>query len=140
MKKDNSQFAELENRLVKFAVSNFKIAEGINNSFAGQHIKNQLIRAGSSPALNYAEARFAESGKDFIRKLKIVLKDLCETRVCLNLLIDTNYYRGKYNLKTTHNESNELIAIFIASINTAQKSQKQKKAMNLKSARQMIEN
>ena len=121
MKKDSSKFDELESRLVLFAVTNLKIAEGINNSYAGQHLKNQLIRSGSSPALNYAEARYAESRRDFVHKIKVVLKELQETRVCLNIIINTNYYRGKSNIPKTISENNELIAIFIASINTAQK-------------------
>ncbi len=121
MKKDSSKFDELESRLVLFAVTNLKIAEGINNSYAGQHLKNQLIRSGSSPALNYAEARYAESRRDFVHKIKVVLKELQETRVCLNIIINTNYYRGKSNIPKTISENNELIAIFISSINTAQK-------------------
>ena len=121
MKTVSSNFDALESRLVMFAVNNLKIAEGINNSYAGQHLKNQLIRSGSSPALNYAEARFAESRKDFVHKIKIVLKELQETRVCLNIILNTNYYRGKSDIPKAIRENNELIATFIANINTAQK-------------------
>ncbi|MBL7104607.1 MAG: four helix bundle protein, partial [Bacteroidales bacterium] len=48
------------------------------------HIAGQLIRSGSSPALNYGEAQSAESRKDFVHKLKIILKELKESRICRN--------------------------------------------------------
>ena len=72
--------------------------------------------------MNYAEARYAESRKDFIHKIKIVLKELHETQVCLNIILNTNYYRGKYDLRSSLKECDELLAIFTASVNTAQKS------------------
>ena len=63
----------LEDRLIDFAVSIIDVVEALPNSKAGNHIANQLIRSGISPAPNYGEARSAESPKDFIHKMKISL-------------------------------------------------------------------
>mgnify|MGYP001018266089 FL=1 len=61
----------LEERLIDFAVAIVDVVESLPNSKAGNHIANQLIRSGTSPAPNYGEARSAESRKDFIHKMKI---------------------------------------------------------------------
>jgi four helix bundle protein len=53
---------------------------------AGNYVAGQLIRCGLSPTLNYGEAQSAESVDDFIHKLKIVVKELKETRTCLKLI------------------------------------------------------
>jgi len=45
-----------------------------------------MIRSGTSPALNFGEAMAAESRNDFIHKLKIILKELRETFVCLKII------------------------------------------------------
>ena len=121
MKNDQSQFNTLEDRLVDFAVTCISLSGSMKNSYAGQHLKNQLIRSGSSPALNYAEGRYAESKKDFIHKVKIVLKELYETRVCLKIINKSNGLVLENNLEPVMKECNELIAIFVASVNTAQK-------------------
>ena len=126
MKKSTGSFDDLEDRLILFAITIVRITNEMSNSYSGQHFKNQLVRSGTSPALNYAEARFAESRKDFVHKVKIVLKELCETRVGLKIVIKTGIYRGKENLDDVVTESSELIAIFVKSINTAKKSMDQR--------------
>ena len=47
------------------------------------------MRSGTSPAPNYGEARGAESKRDFVHKLKIVLKELNESRIWLKIVIRT---------------------------------------------------
>jgi four helix bundle protein len=47
-----------------------RISERLPKTIAGRYISDQLIRSGSAPALNYAEARAAESLADFIHKMK----------------------------------------------------------------------
>jgi four helix bundle protein len=53
----------------------------------GRHVAGQLVRCGTSPAPNYAEGCAAESRADFVHKLRIVLKELRETRVWLRLSV-----------------------------------------------------
>ena len=121
MKKDNSEYENLEERVISFAVNCIKISKELKNDYAGRHLKNQLIRSGSSCALNYAEARYAESKKDFIHKVKIVLKELHETHVCLQMIGKINYHRGIDLFEPAVKECNELISIFVKSANTAQR-------------------
>ena len=45
------------------------------NSKSGNHLSGQLVRSGTSISLNYGEAQSEESRRDFIRKMKVVLKD-----------------------------------------------------------------
>lgn len=63
--KDKRKF-DLEERLIKFSVMIIKIAEEMPNTKAGNHLSGQIIRSGTSPALNYGEAESRESRKDFI--------------------------------------------------------------------------
>ena len=121
MKKTESRYKDLEDRVIEFAVCCINIAAGIKNDNAGNHLKNQLVRAGSSVALNYAEARYAESRKDFVHKIKIVLKELHETHVCLRMIARIKLYHGKENIDAALGECDELISIFVKSANTAQK-------------------
>ena len=65
---------DLEDRLIDFAIEISKIEENLPSSKFANHIGEQLIRSGSSPALNYGEAQSVESPNDFIHKLKVVFK------------------------------------------------------------------
>ena len=72
---------DLEDRLLDFAARVGKLVEALPDTRLGRHVAGQLVRSGTSPAPNYAEACAAESKKDFIHKLGIALKELCEARV-----------------------------------------------------------
>ncbi len=77
----------LEDRLLEFAVRVGKVVDALPKSRLGSHISGQLVRSGTSPAPNYAEACAAESKRDFIHKLGIALKELRETRVWIKLIL-----------------------------------------------------
>lgn len=77
---------DLEDRLVDFAVSILAITKEIPNTIQGNNLIKQLSKSGTSVALHYGEAQAAESRKDFIHKMKVVLKELRETSICLKLL------------------------------------------------------
>jgi len=62
------------------------LAESLPTTIAGRHIGNQLLRAGTSPAPNYAKAHVCEGMRDFIHKLGIELKELNESRVWLRMV------------------------------------------------------
>ena len=110
----------LEERLIDYSVLITEIVETMPNTRAGSHYSGQLIRSGTSPALNYAEAQSGESRKDFVHKLKIVLKELRETAVCLKIIYRTNLFKSKDSMQKAIAESNELISIFVKCIETAQ--------------------
>jgi len=109
---------DLEDRLVDFASRCIKVANSLPNTQAGLHLSGQLTRSGTSPALNYGEAQGAESRKDFIHKMKVCLKELRETRICLKIVIRSEML-GEEKLQAIIDETNELISIFVTSIKTA---------------------
>jgi four helix bundle protein len=111
----------LEDRLINLAVSIIRICGELENSKAGNHMAGQLVRCGTSPALNYAEAQGGESRKDFIHKMKIVQKELRESLVALKIVDRAGLLKTDPGLAAAQNESNELISIFVKSISTAQK-------------------
>jgi four helix bundle protein len=111
---------DLEDRLIDFALRVDEIVESLPNTKLGNHIGNQLIRCGTAPALNYGEAQSAESTNDFIHKLKIILKELRESRICLKIIQKKPLLKQE-RLIDIIQENNELIAIFLKSIDTAKK-------------------
>lgn len=113
--------ADLEERLIKFSELIIKILEDIPSNKAGNHFSGQLVRSGTSPALNYGEARSAESLKDFIHKLQVILKELRESYVCLKIIQYSNLYTSEKHLLNGLSESNELISIFVKSVQTSRK-------------------
>jgi len=115
----------LEERLVDFAVIVIGIVESLPNSKAGNHIANQLIRSGTSPAPNYGEAQGAESRKDFIHKMKISLKELRETSIWLKIIARRSMC-DVGQIHTAIAECNELIAIFVKSTKTATENSRHK--------------
>ena len=111
---------DLDERLINFAVAIIEISEVLPKTFAGNHIASQLVRSGTSPALNYGEAQSAESRNDFIHKMKVSAKELRETYNCLRI-IDKKKWCPEEKLLPVLNENNQLISIFVKSIATAKK-------------------
>ena len=91
-------------------------------SKASNHLAGQLIRSGTSSALNYGEAQSGESKKDFIHKLKVVLKELRESYICLRIISETGLYKIEEQIQKALGENNELISIFVKSVKTSQES------------------
>ena len=116
----NKKF-DLEERLIEFAVLIIDITENLNNTRAGNHIAGQLVRSGTSPALQYGEAQSAESRNDFVHKLKILLKELRETHVSLKIIKRVPLTKKVNIIDSAILECNELISIFVKSIETAKK-------------------
>jgi len=110
--------SDLEDRLIDFAVRIIKVAEAMPNTKAGNHIAGQLLRSGTSPAPNYGEAQSAESRKDFIHKMKISLKELRESLVWLKV-IERKPLCDPSKVTDILKECDELIAIFVSSVKTA---------------------
>jgi four helix bundle protein len=77
---------ELQDRLIKYAARVGRLVDALPETRMGRHVAGQLMRCGTSPAPNYAEACAAESRADFVHKLAIVLKELREARVWLSLV------------------------------------------------------
>ncbi len=112
---------DLEDRLIEFSVLIIEIINEMSNTKAGNHLSGQLVRSGTSFSLNYGEAQSAESRKDFIHKMKVILKELRETFVCLKIIHRSKLYKTENKIIKAKKENNELISIFVKSIETAKK-------------------
>ena len=121
----NPKPQELEERLVQYAVRIIAVVEELPDSRVGKHIGGQLIRSGTSPAPNYGEAQAAESRKDFIHKMKICLKELRESLIWLKIIHKKPLCKPEW-LDAIIQETDELISIFVKSIQTAEDNQKRK--------------
>lgn len=112
---------DLEERLIKFAVNIIEMANSLPSSPIGNHLQGQIVRSATSPALNYGEAQGAESRKDFIHKMSICLKELRETFVAIKIIKYAKLSLKEGLLESCLLENNELISIFVKSIETAKK-------------------
>jgi four helix bundle protein len=108
---------DLQERMIDFAVQIIRLCDQLPRSYVGRHLANQLLRSGSSPAAHYAEARGAESRKDFVHKLKICLKELNESSVWLEIIIRSQMFPA-HKLADLKQEATELCRIINASIIT----------------------
>jgi four helix bundle protein len=117
---------DLEERLIDYAILISDLIEQLPDSKLCNHIGGQLIRSGTSPALNYGEAQSAESANDFIHKLRIILKELRESNICLKMLLRKSSPELKNLFITSQTETNELISIFVKSVQTAKSNSSKK--------------
>src|SRR4051794_32073527 len=80
-------FEHLLERLIEFAARVGKVVDALPDTRMGRHITGQLVRCGTSPAPNYAEACAGESRADFVHKLQIVLKVLRESGCWIRIIV-----------------------------------------------------
>ncbi|OQY92138.1 MAG: four helix bundle protein [Sphingobacteriales bacterium UTBCD1] len=119
---------DLENRLIEFAARVIEVVEAMPGTKAGNYIAGQFVRCGLAPALLYGEAQIAESRDDFIHKMKIVLKELKESRVCLKLIMRKQMKKPVSRLENLITECEELIKIISKSIDTAKKNNRKNRS------------
>ena len=112
---------DLEDRLVEFSCRIIEVVEALPNTWAGNYVAGQLIRCGLAAALLYGEAQSAESRMDFVHKMKIVIKELKETRVCIKIISKSLMIKPVERLNNIKSENEQLIAIVAKSIQTAKK-------------------
>lgn len=123
MNEDRKKY-DLEDRLIDFATQIINLVELLPASKSSAHLANQLVRSGTSPALNYGEAQSAESRNDFIHKMRICLKELRETKVILKIIIKAKLGNNEQSIGPLLIENDELISIFMKSVATALQNKK----------------
>ena len=77
---------DLEDRLIKFAIIILEVCDLLPNTKAANNLEHQLSKSGTAPALMYGEVQAAESRADFIHKMRMLLKELRETRISLRII------------------------------------------------------
>lgn len=114
----DSKIFDLEDRLIDFALKVDELVEKLPNTKLANHLAGQVVRSSTAPALNYGETQSAESQRDFIHKMQIILKELRETRVSLKIILRKPLLSSQI-VESVLAENEELIAIFAKSIKTA---------------------
>lgn len=113
--------SDIEDRLLEFAVRVGNVIDALPDTRLGRHIAGQLVRSGTSPAPNYAEACAAESKKDFIHKLAIVLKELRESSVWIRMIVRSELI-VEQRLESLRDECEQLCKVIAKSLVTAKTS------------------
>lgn len=113
---------DLDERCVNFSAAILIYVDRMPKSEAGRHMGRQLLRSGTAPALHYGEVQGAESQADFIHKMRIALKELRESRNNIRVQFIAKLMDGSQKENATLlNECVELVAIFAASVKTAER-------------------
>ena len=114
---------DLKERTKKFALKVIKVVEMLPRGRIADILGRQLLRSGTSVGANYRSACRARSTADFISKMGVVEEEADETIYWMELLIEAGLVR-KDDLISLLDEANQILAITISSIKTAQKSKK----------------
>lgn len=80
--------------------------------------KYQLVKSGTSVGANYRASCRAKSNADFIAKMGIVEEEADESAYWIEILIESELVK-KNLVEDLLDEANQLVAIFVSSINTA---------------------
>lgn len=116
---------QIKNRTKQFAIDCWTLCKKYPKSREFDAFCRQLIRSSSSVGANYRAACRAKSQADFINKMKIVEEEADESMFFLEIFMDI-HHENRDELKRLHSEGNELLAITVASINTARNRQSDK--------------
>jgi four helix bundle protein len=98
-----------------------KLLDSLPRTPAGDIVRWQLGRAGTSVAANYRRASLAQSRKDFISKLKTVEEEVDETELWLDLLQEIGI-GDVAEVARLRREAQEIRAMTTASLRTSRES------------------
>lgn len=116
---------ELKQRTKQFALRILRLVDELPNTIAGRVIAGQLVRAGTSVGANYRAACRGRSKADFTAKLGIVVEEADESGYWMELIIEGTLLPEE-RVQPLLTEANEITAIMVASVHTAQTNQKSK--------------
>jgi len=111
---------EMKRRTKAFAVKIVRLFESLPQKRTAYVLGRQLLRCGTSVGANYRSACRAKSTADFVAKMGIVEEEIDETMYWLELLVEVGTLKVE-EVEAILKESNELLAIVVASIKTARK-------------------
>ena len=120
-------------RAREFAIRCARLVRSLaKNDVVASEYGRQLLRSSASVAANYRAANRGRSRSEFIAKLGIVEEEADESVHWLDMLVATDCVKSE-RVTELRNEGNELLAMTVASINTARKNEKLGKLINPKS-------
>jgi four helix bundle protein len=118
--KDPNAKNDLRERTKAFALRIIRMVSALPRSSAAHIIGSQVLRSGTSVGAHYREACRSRSVAEFISKMEGALQELDETTYWLELLAESGIVKPT-RLDELHRETDELIAIFTASVRTAKR-------------------
>ncbi len=86
----------------------------------GRVIRDQLLRSGTSVGANYRAAKRAKSRADFISKMGTVEEETDESMYWMELIAEARLMEESL-ISDLYQEADEILAMVVASINTARK-------------------
>ncbi len=107
-------------RTKQLALRIIKVVDALPKNRTADVIGRQLIRSGTSIGANYRAACRGKSTADVIAKLRIVEEEADESVYWMELLIESGLVSDG-RLSELMQETNEIIAMTVASIRTLQK-------------------
>jgi len=107
-------------RTKQLALRVIKVVEVLPRNRTADVLGRQLIRSGTSVGANYRAACRGKSTADVIAKLRIVEEEADESAYWMELLIESGLLPAS-RLSELLQESNEIVAMTVASIRTLQK-------------------
>ena len=109
----------LWSRTKQFALRVIRFYSCLPGSREARILGDQVLRSGTSPGAQYREAYRARSRAEFISKMTSGLQELEETQYWFELFIESGIVRADL-LHDLCDEANQLTAMFVSSITTAQ--------------------
>ena len=109
---------EMIARTKQFALRTMKLMGALPKTIQGRAIGSQLMRSGTSVAVNYWAACRARSKAEFVSKLGTVEEEADETAFWLELIIEGELLKES-QVRPLLTEAGELVAITAASKKTA---------------------
>jgi four helix bundle protein len=116
---------DLKQRTKRFALRVIRLVQALPRNRMGEVIGRQLLRSGTSVGANYRAVCRARSPADFVAKMHIVQEEADESLYWMELLTDAKVVEAP-RVADLLREADELLAIFVASINTARRKIKPK--------------
>jgi len=113
----------LKERTKQFALRVIRLASTLPETHEGRVFRGQLLRCGTSVGANYRSAKRARSTADFINKMGIVEEEADETMYWIELIVESDLM-DESRTADLYKEANEIVAMVVASINTARKRKK----------------
>jgi four helix bundle protein len=113
-------------RTKAFAVSTYKMLNGIRLNDLNRLVVRQLIRSATSVAANYSAATRGRSEAEFYSKICIVVEECDETLFWMDFLLDVEVLKQEQS-REIRAEAEELLYVF----STIRKKLKDKRNANL---------
>jgi len=115
--KDRMNEQEFKQRTKALGLRVIKLVSSLPKNTVSEVIGKQLIRSGTSVGANYRAACRARSTADLIAKLRIVEEEADECLYWMELIVEAKLV-DVANLRSIMSETNEILAMTVASIKT----------------------